>query len=206
MRVIIIAALLFLLTSESSAFINTPTPWNHLAIRPVAARTTRHTPPLQVVSNPRAVENHADAATKRRRPFQRLRNLCSHIVSRGKRRVTTIKKHQMLPLFTMALTSKENLVVSEQRGIFASRLRRFLLVVVLPLVTLATTGRPAWAGGGGFGRPADAPPLPPLTRRETLSLGSLWFCLFTVLALLHAAEIAVTTLYPWKGMLFGVVL
>ena len=26
----------------------------------------------------------------------------------------------------------------------------------------------------------------------------MWFFLFTVLALLHAAEIAVTTLYPWK--------
>ena len=27
---------------------------------------------------------------------------------------------------------------------------------------------------------------------------SLFFFLFTVLALLHAAEIAITTLYPWK--------
>jgi len=34
--------------------------------------------------------------------------------------------------------------------------------------------------------------------RQLLSLTALWFGLFVVLALLHAAEIAITTLYPWK--------
>lgn len=37
-----------------------------------------------------------------------------------------------------------------------------------------------------------------LTRRQLISLGALWFGMFLVLALLHAAEIAITTLYPWK--------
>lgn len=35
-------------------------------------------------------------------------------------------------------------------------------------------------------------------RKQLISLSSLFFALFSVLALLHACEIAVTTLYPWK--------
>ena len=35
-------------------------------------------------------------------------------------------------------------------------------------------------------------------RNELISLSALWLLLFTVLALLHAAEISITTLYPWK--------
>mmetsp|Transcript_102402 Transcript_102402/g.153471 ORF Transcript_102402/g.153471 Transcript_102402/m.153471 type:complete len:601 (+) Transcript_102402:2-1804(+) len=41
-------------------------------------------------------------------------------------------------------------------------------------------------------------PVAPLQRKELLSLGGLFFGLFVGLALLHAAEIAITTLYPWK--------
>ena len=55
---------------------------------------------------------------------------------------------------------------------------------------------PALAGGGGFG--GGTALASPLSRRDLISLGSLWFGLFAVLALLHAAEIAITTLYPWK--------
>lgn len=35
-------------------------------------------------------------------------------------------------------------------------------------------------------------------RRELISLAALWLGLFAALALLHAGEIAITTLYPWK--------
>jgi len=34
--------------------------------------------------------------------------------------------------------------------------------------------------------------------RQLITLTALWFGLFVVLALLHACEIAITTLYPWK--------
>jgi CBS domain containing-hemolysin-like protein len=37
-----------------------------------------------------------------------------------------------------------------------------------------------------------------MQRKDILSLASLFFTLFAGLALLHAAEIAITTLYPWK--------
>lgn len=35
-------------------------------------------------------------------------------------------------------------------------------------------------------------------RKDAISLGGLFFALFVVLALLHSAEIAITTLYPWR--------
>lgn len=38
----------------------------------------------------------------------------------------------------------------------------------------------------------------PMSRKQVVSITCLWLGLFTVLALLHAAEIAITTLYPWK--------
>jgi len=37
-----------------------------------------------------------------------------------------------------------------------------------------------------------------MSREQLVTAGAVWFVLFTGLALLHAAEIAITTLYPWK--------
>jgi len=41
-------------------------------------------------------------------------------------------------------------------------------------------------------------PVLPMKREQLISAVTLWFVLFVALALLHAAEIAITTLYPWK--------
>lgn len=46
-------------------------------------------------------------------------------------------------------------------------------------------------------RNPDAP-IVPLTTNELASKLTIWLGIFTLLALLHAAEIAITTLYPWK--------
>lgn len=46
-------------------------------------------------------------------------------------------------------------------------------------------------------RNPDAPIIP-LTTNELASKLIIWLSIFTLLALLHAAEIAITTLYPWK--------
>eukprot|EP00984_Skeletonema_dohrnii_P032931 scaffold28087_cov50-Skeletonema_dohrnii-CCMP3373.AAC.1 len=46
-------------------------------------------------------------------------------------------------------------------------------------------------------RNPDAP-IVPLTTNELASKLTIWLAIFTLLALLHAAEIAITTLYPWK--------
>ena len=57
----------------------------------------------------------------------------------------------------------------------------------------------AYAGGGGMAkRNPDAAPLTPLSTNELASKLTIWLAIFTGLALLHAAEIAITTLYPWK--------
>jgi len=64
-----------------------------------------------------------------------------------------------------------------------------LSLLVRPTMALAMGGM----GGGGTGAPAA-----PLAKNQQLSLFGLFFSLFGGLALLHAAEIAITTLYPWK--------
>jgi len=71
------------------------------------------------------------------------------------------------------------------------------LFTVVPALLLAQLGSPRVAlamavGGGSKG------PVAPMRQNELVYLISLWAFLFTVLALLHAAEIAITTLYPWK--------
>jgi CBS domain containing-hemolysin-like protein len=50
--------------------------------------------------------------------------------------------------------------------------------------------------GGGMG--GSKGPIAPMTRNQLVTIAVLWVGLFTVLALLHAAEISITTLYPWK--------
>lgn len=56
---------------------------------------------------------------------------------------------------------------------------------------------PAFASGGMPKRNPDAPVVP-LSTNELASKMTIWLGIFTILALLHAAEIAITTLYPWK--------
>mmetsp|Transcript_27382 Transcript_27382/g.41448 ORF Transcript_27382/g.41448 Transcript_27382/m.41448 type:complete len:725 (+) Transcript_27382:150-2324(+) len=68
-----------------------------------------------------------------------------------------------------------------------STLSMFLVALFLkPRLALAM------AVGGSAG------PVPPMKRQEAISAVALWFGLFFALALLHAVEIAITTLYPWK--------
>ena len=69
----------------------------------------------------------------------------------------------------------------------------------MPLIMLALTltksPLTAFAMGGSIG---SAKPALPMKREEIISSISLFSFLFLSLALLHAAEIAITTLYPWK--------
>lgn len=55
----------------------------------------------------------------------------------------------------------------------------------------------AHAGGGMVKRDPNAV-IVPLSTNELASKLTIWLGIFTALALLHAAEIAITTLYPWK--------
>ena len=75
-----------------------------------------------------------------------------------------------------------------------------MIIMSSILSSLALGGFPklAWAGGGGMARSSSAAPLLPLERNQFITLSSLWLVIFVVLAMLHAAEIAITTLYPWQ--------
>ena len=81
---------------------------------------------------------------------------------------------------------KRNLRYRRMWLVFASLT---ISLLVRPTVALAMGAM----GGGGSGAPRA-----PLAKNEQLSLCGLFFGLFGGLALLHAAEIAITTLYPWK--------
>lgn len=77
------------------------------------------------------------------------------------------------------------------------RLHQRLWSAALLLCTvLLLPHRAAFAMGAMGG--ASKGPIAPMERQEAITITALWFGLFGVLALLHAAEIAITTLYPWK--------
>lgn len=75
--------------------------------------------------------------------------------------------------------------------------RRRTSVIGIASVLVTLLARPAMtlamgAMGGTKG------PVAPMSRKDIISVGGLFSVLFVGLALLHAAEIAITTLYPWK--------
>jgi CBS domain containing-hemolysin-like protein len=79
------------------------------------------------------------------------------------------------------------------RGILSA----FLTLLIISNIPFLSWILPANAGGGMVKRNPDAPIIP-LTTNELASKLIIWLSIFTLLALLHAAEIAITTLYPWK--------
>ena len=87
----------------------------------------------------------------------------------------------------------DNSSSSKRRDFFRSAAFFFATSLLLPPPQLA------WASGGGGSVKRDPSiPIIPLTTNELISKLSLWLGIFIALALLHAAEIAITTLYPWK--------
>lgn len=73
---------------------------------------------------------------------------------------------------------------------------RLWSAALLLCTVLLLPHRAAFAMGAMGG--ASKGPIAPMERQEAITITALWFGLFGVLALLHAAEIAITTLYPWK--------
>ena len=75
--------------------------------------------------------------------------------------------------------------------------RRPFYGLVGAFLSLFLARLPAFASGGMPKRNPDVP-IAPLSTNEFASKMTIWLGIFTILALLHAAEIAITTLYPWK--------
>lgn len=73
--------------------------------------------------------------------------------------------------------------------------KHFLLVPSILLCFLLSNTKSAIAA---MAVSSSSKSMAPMKRQEMVSAGSLFFVLFVGLALLHAAEISITTLYPWK--------
>ena len=91
----------------------------------------------------------------------------------------------------MQSRSKQSNVSSTSRR----RYRRICLAFASLAMSLAVKPTIAVAMGAMGGSKG---PVAPVSRKDALSLFGVFFALFLGLALLHAAEIAITTLYPWK--------
>jgi len=112
--------------------------------------------------------------------FSRIRDRLRGILRRNNR------NYDDANILKPANNRKRNLRYRRMWLVFASLT---ISLLVRPTVALAMGAM----GGGGSGAPRA-----PLAKNEQLSLCGLFFFLFGGLALLHAAEIAITTLYPWK--------
>jgi len=90
---------------------------------------------------------------------------------------------------TMKIRKKEN------KKSFFKKLIRFVIPSLL-FFSASNTLSPLEAVAMAV--PSSNSNMAPMRRSEIISSFSMFLALFSVLAILHAAEIAITTLYPWK--------
>lgn len=112
----------------------------------------------------------------------------------GPLQVSTSLNNQMLQPIKRLKSNIRNKLFKRK---FSERnIRKKHLISTISMFLVAILLKPrlalAMAVGGSAG------PVPPMKRQEAISAVALWFGLFFALALLHAVEIAITTLYPWK--------
>ncbi|CAB9509392.1 Putative DUF21 domain-containing protein At3g13070, chloroplastic [Seminavis robusta] len=96
------------------------------------------------------------------------------------------------PGWAARLSSKWQQLTSRRRRL----VRGGAAFLAILMTTLVVNPVKVLAMGGGMG--GSRGPTLPMSQKEFLSASALFLSLFSVLALLHAAEIAITTLYPWK--------
>lgn len=139
-----------------------------------------------------------------RNPLKWARNISRSIRSKVSQKFTSSNNiKQVVPV---VMSSNKNDIISNPRT-RSSRLPYGLLCVFATLfVSHASPSIPfipnfllpmAHASGGMAKRDPNAV-ITPLSGNELASKLTIWLGIFTGLALLHAAEIAITTLYPWK--------
>lgn len=98
--------------------------------------------------------------------------------------------------FEVMTTNKRDLITNAVPGI-QLKSKRPLYGLLGAFLSLFLARLPAFASGGMPKRDPNAI-IVPLSTNELASKMTIWLGIFTILALLHAAEIAITTLYPWK--------
>ncbi|KAL3805562.1 hypothetical protein HJC23_005806 [Cyclotella cryptica] len=130
-----------------------------------------------------------------RNPLRWARNLSKTIRSKFTHSSANVNK----PTIRARVMSENKLdVASKANTSLQTKSRRPLYGLLCTFATLFLTRiLPVHASGGIAKRNPDVP-IVPLSTNELASKLTLWFGIFIALALLHAAEIAITTLYPWK--------
>jgi len=123
------------------------------------------------------------------RYFRKLPSLSGKINTTTRTTHTTLKTKKLSAAAALQL---RKLLIHIYKNFFAP-----MMLTVLGIGSvLRMSIKPAFAmsvGGGGAGITRK-----PLNREEIIASTCLFITLFTALALLHAVEIAITTLYPWK--------
>lgn len=132
-----------------------------------------------------------------RNPLRWARNWTKTIRSRFIHKSDDI--HVCKPAARSRVTSeKKRSLLSKTLPSIQTKSTRPLYGLLCTFITLFLTRiLPVHASGGIPKRNPDVP-IVPLTTNELASKLTLWLGIFIALALLHAAEIAITTLYPWK--------
>jgi putative hemolysin len=133
-------------------------------------------------------------SSKRRNPFKWARSTATSIRSKFIRRTSDINVGKS-PSRPKVMAKNKFDVISRLPNI-QTKSKRSLYATLGAFLTLFFK-LPAFASGGMPKRNPDAP-IVPLSQSELVSKITIWLGIFTALALLHAAEIAITTLYPWK--------
>jgi len=136
-----------------------------------------------------------------RNPIRWARNASQSIRSNVVNKVTSIN-HKLKRRSTQPIKNNSNSILNKNKHNLFNKRRGLrptysLLCAFATLLISTTTSRIANASGGIVKRDPDAV-LTPLSNNELFAKLAIWLGIFTALALFHAAEIAITTLYPWK--------
>lgn len=135
-------------------------------------------------------------STKRsRNPIRWARNVSNNIGSRLKNKFTNDNVTKPNKFKVMSKNKQD--LINKVLPSLQLRSKRPLYALLGAFLSLFLPRLPAFASGGMPKRNPDIP-LTPLSTNELASKMTIWLGIFTILALLHAAEIAITTLYPWK--------
>lgn len=163
-----------------------------------SAETSHHMPVIKSTRLRAAVfdatGSTARTAKRSRNPIKWARNLTRSI--RSKFAISSDVNVNKVNRFQVMAKNKQDLI-SRSLPSFQLRSKRPIYGLLGAFLSLFMARLPAFASGGMPKRNPDVP-IVPLSTNELASKMTIWLGIFTILALLHAAEIAITTLYPWK--------
>lgn len=135
-----------------------------------------------------------------RNPIRWARNASQSILTKVVSKVTSIN-HKLKQSTQPIKNNTSNSILNKNKHNLFNKQHSFRptygLLCAFATLLISSTSKIANASGGIVKRDPDAV-LTPLSNNELFAKLAIWLGIFTALALFHAAEIAITTLYPWK--------